>query len=129
MAGARGLGVFGWWGIRFFCNESDCISLTCFHVFRPSDEGSPYLPILFLYLNSAVGQEFLELEKREYGDGLEKYEPNDINKALAPDFSLLSENKLTRLAELQISFLNTEKGSSDEETILGEANTIFDALI
>jgi adenine-specific DNA-methyltransferase len=69
------------------------------------------------------------VSKREYGDGLEKYEPNDINKALAPDFSLLSQNKLKRLAELQISFLNTEKGPSDEETILGEANTIFDALI
>jgi adenine-specific DNA-methyltransferase len=62
--------VFGRSGIRFIWNESDCISLTCFHVFRPSDESSPYLPILFLYLNSAVGQEFLELEKREYGDGL-----------------------------------------------------------
>jgi len=123
------VGVFGRSGIRFIWNESECISLTCFHVFRPSDECSPYLPILFLYLNSAAGQDFFELEKREYGDGLEKYEPNDINKALAPDFSLLSENKLMRLAELQISFLNTEKGSSDEETILGEATTIFDALI
>ncbi len=122
-------GVFGRAGIRFIWNESNCISLTCFHVFQPSDEGSTYLPILFLYLNSSAGRDFLDIEKREYGDGLEKYEPNDINKALAPDFRLLSGDQLKRLAELQSSFLKTEKGSPDEASILGEANTIFDALI
>jgi hypothetical protein len=48
---------------------------------------------------------------------------------MAPDFTLLSENKLKRLAELQRLFLDTEKGSSDEASILDDANQIFDALI
>ncbi len=123
------VGVFSRTGVRFIWNESKCISLTCFHVFQPSELGSKYLPLLFLYLNSAAGNSFLELEKREYGDGLAKYEPNDINKAMAPDFTLLSENKLKRLVELQRLFLDTEKGSSDEASILDDANQIFDALI
>ena len=123
------VGVFSRTGVRFIWNESECNSLTCFHVFQPSGLGSKYLSLLFLYLNSAAASSFLELEKREYGDGLAKFEPNDINKALAPDFTLLSENQLNRLVELQRLFLDAEKGSSKEASILDEANQIFDESI
>jgi len=123
------VGVFSRTGVRFIWNESNCISLTCFHVFQPSSTGEKYLPLLFLYLHSTIGQEFLELEKREYGEGLDKFEPNDINKALAPDFTLLDQGDFNRLVELQMSFLGVERKSSEEESILGEADAIFDALV
>jgi adenine-specific DNA-methyltransferase len=87
------------------------------------------LPFLFLYLNSLTGRNFLELEKREYGDGLEKYEPNDINKALAPDFELLDQESSKRLIELQIAFMNAEQDSLEGKTVLEEADAIFEALI
>ncbi len=121
--------VFGREGVRFVWNESDCITLTCFHVFQPSSTGEKYMPLLFLYLNSTIGREFLELEKREYGDGLEKYEPNDINKTLAPVFNSLKSSDFDRLTELQKLFLGAEKKSSAEKSILGEADAIFDTLI
>jgi adenine-specific DNA-methyltransferase len=123
------VGVFGRAGIRFVWNESNCVSLTCFHLFQPSRLGEWCLPFLFLYLNSLTGRNFLELEKREYGDGLEKYEPNDINKALAPDFELLDQESSKRLIELQSAFLNTEQDSLEEKTVLEEADAIFEALI
>ncbi len=123
------VGVFGRAGIRFVWNESNCVSLTCFHLFQPSRSGESSLPFLFLYLNSSIGRDFLELEKREYGDGLEKYEPNDINKALAPDFELLDQESSKRLVELQQAFINTERSTSEERTILEEANAIFESLI
>jgi len=122
-------GVFGRAGIRFVWNESNCVSLTCFHLFQPSRLGESCLPFLFLYLNSSIARNFLELEKREYGDGLEKYEPNDINKALAPDFEMLDQESSTRLIELQSAFLNAEQDSLEEKTILEEADRIFKALI
>lgn len=121
--------VFGREGIRFIWNESNCISLTCFHVFQPSSAGEAYVPILFLYLNSFTGRTFLEVEKREYGGGLEKYEPNDINKALAPDFGMLAKIQLQRLIELQTAYIDAEEGSAEEETALREADTIFEVLI
>lgn len=123
------VGVFGRKGIRFIWNETSCITLTCFHVFQPSEPGEAYLPFLFLYLNSETGKNFLELEKREYGDGLEKYEPNDINKSSAPDFALLSERDLQRLIELQNAFNDSEKGTRGEKAILAEADSVFDPLI
>ena len=86
-------------------------------------------PFLFLYLNSPTGRSFFELEKREYGGGLEKYEPNDINKAMALNFTLLDQKNLERLIELQKAFINTEKGMTEEKMILKEADSIFEALI
>ena len=123
------VGVFSRAGIRFIWNESNCVSLTCFHVFQPSNKGETCLPYLFLYLNSSIGRGFLELEKREYGDGLDKYEPNDINRSLAPDFEMLDGETSERLIELQKAFINTEKGSSEERSVLTDADAIFDTLI
>lgn len=123
------VGVFCRTGIRFIWNESDCLSLTCFHGFQPGSAGLPCLPFLFLYLKSSTAQEFLELEKREYGGGLEKYEPNDINNALAPDFSRLGDVRLNRLSALQRSFLGAAPGSAEEESVLEEADDIFAALV
>ena len=122
------VGVFGRAGIRFIWNDSQAITLTCFHVFQPSEVGEAYLPFLFLYLNSATGRTFLELEKREYGDGLEKYEPNDINKAFAPDFSSLDQRDTERLIALQKIFLTSERDSTEDSAILAEADLIFSAL-
>jgi len=123
------VGVFSRSGFRFVWNESECITLTCFHVFQPSDTGASYLPFLYLYLNSAIGRRFLELEKREYGDGLEKLEPNDINRALAPDFSLLDQADQKRLSELQEKFIITEENTREEISILEAADSIFGAII
>jgi len=123
------VGVFSRSGIRFIWNESNCISLTCFHGFQPSTLGEKYLSFLFLYLNSSTGRSFFELEKREYGDGLEKYEPNDINKALAPNFTLLEHKKMELLIELQKAFINTEQGVIEERMILKQADSIFETLI
>jgi len=123
------VGVFSRSGIRFIWNESNCISLTCFHSFQPSRFGEQYMSFLFLYLSSPIGRSFFELEKREYGDGLEKYEPNDINKALAPNFTLLEQKNLEQLIELQKAFINTEQGVIEENMILKEAGSIFETLI
>lgn len=122
------VGVFGRQGIRFVWNESDCISLTCFHVFQPDEPGRKFLPILFLYLNSSTGKDLLELQKREYGDGLEKYEPNDINNSLAADFHLLEQADLRRLEILQVEFIASQDDSVQEAAILKEADAIFEAV-
>lgn len=123
------VGVFSRDGVRFIWNDSNCISLTCFHVFQPSDLGGKYLPFLLLYLNSSVGRSLLEPEKREYGNGLSKFEPNDINKALAPDFSRLDQDRIDRLATLQKLFMDCDKDSAAESAILDEADGMFKFLL
>jgi adenine-specific DNA-methyltransferase len=121
--------VFGRGRIRFIWNESSCVSLTCFHVFQPNPLGESCLPFLFLYLNSSIARNFFELEKREYGGGLQKYEPNDINKSLAPKFELLDIEKSQRLGALQKKFISTGMSGAEEKTVLDEADAILSTLI
>ncbi len=51
---------------------------------HPNLHGVQYLDHLFLYLNSSIGREIVSLSARRYGDGLSKFEPNDLNTALVP---------------------------------------------
>ena len=65
-------------------NMSRALNLTCFHGFRPNLHGLKYIDNLFLYLCSATGREIVSLSSRRYGDGLDKFEPNDLNAAQVP---------------------------------------------
>ncbi len=79
------LGVFARGKFKIVRNESSALNLTCFHGFQPNLSGLNYIDHIFLYLSSAVGQEIISLSMRRYGDGLNKFEPNDLNSALVPN--------------------------------------------
>ncbi|HOW42330.1 MAG TPA: N-6 DNA methylase [Candidatus Omnitrophota bacterium] len=117
--------VFGRNGLKFIWNESDCLNLTCFHAFSTTQIGEEYLGIIYLYLNTSIAHYFLEKEKREYGNGLEKYEPNDINKTMIPDFRKLDK---TQKAKLQDLFQKLILGK-DEKKVVDEADRIIRGLI
>ena len=99
------LKVFGRKGLKFIWNESNCLTLTCLHVFYPSKLGTQYIELLFLYLNTNIAKELFDREKREYGNGLEKFEPNDINKSYSLNFKKLTPKNVERLKRLQEEFL------------------------
>ena len=77
-------GVFSRGRYKVIRNDSRAMNLTCFHGFQPNLNGFQYVDRLFLYLCSTVGQEIVSLSSRRYGDGLGKFEPNDLNTALVP---------------------------------------------
>lgn len=78
------LGVFSRGGYKIVLNTSGAVNLTCYHGFQPNLFGEKYVNHLFLYLSSEAGRTIVSLAKRQYGDALDKFEPNDINGALAP---------------------------------------------
>ena len=88
-------GVFNRGRLKFVRNFTDAINFTCFHSFYPNELGKKYLNQLYLYLISDFGQKILKLSKRNYGAGLDKFEPNDLNKAFIPSIEQLEsiENK------------------------------------
>ena len=85
------LGVFARGRFKVVRNRSSALNLTCFHGFQPNLSGLKYLDHIFLYLTSAVGQEVISLSMRRYGDGLNKFEPNDLNSALVPSLDVFDE--------------------------------------
>ena len=85
------LGTFSRNGYKVVLNRANALSLACFHGFTPSGEGAEWVDRLFLYLLSDAGRKLLALSGREYGGGLRKFEPNDLNGACAPSHSWLAD--------------------------------------
>ncbi len=89
--------VFSRSGYKVVRNYSSALSLTNFHCFFPRPLCEKYIDWLFLYLKSDAGRRLLSLSKRKYGNALDKFEPNDLNDALAPSpefFDSLGESRL-----------------------------------
>ena len=49
--------------------------------------------ILFAYLLTSVAQQIFLDNSRQYGNGLVKFEPNDLNKGMVVDLSLLNKDE------------------------------------
>jgi adenine-specific DNA-methyltransferase len=77
-------GVFSRDRFKVVRNHSSAINLTCFHGFYPNLIGQDVVDLLFLYFKSRTARRLLELNMRRYGGSLDKFEPNDLNRALAP---------------------------------------------
>ena len=93
-------GVFSREKFKVIRNHSSAVNLTCFHGFYPLIFGSPYIDKLFLYFQSDAARSILSMSMRRYGGGLDKFEPNDLNNALAPSFAWFDRmpDDLVRLA-------------------------------
>lgn len=90
-------GVFSRDGYKVVRNHTKVLNLTCFHGFQPNLFGAQFVDHLFLFLTSSTGRKILELNVRQYGDSLDKFEPNDLNQALVPNadwFSLISQRQV-----------------------------------
>ena len=77
-------GVFSRNKFKVVRNLSGALNLTCFHGFYPNLVGQEVVDQLFLYFQSQAARQILFQSMRRYGDGLDKFEPNDLNAALAP---------------------------------------------
>ena len=85
------IGVFSRNGYKVVHNTSNAVTLTCFHGFQPNLFGGDYTDRLFLFLLSSRGRKIVSRSKRQYGDGLEKFEPGDMNEAPVPNPDLLDQ--------------------------------------
>lgn len=73
--------------IRFIRNEAGVCNLTAFHSVYLHEEA--YLELMMAYLLTDVSREIFEDNRRDYGGGLRKFEPHDIQYALVADVEQL----------------------------------------
>lgn len=83
--------VFNRRGLRFIRNEANIRNLTTFHCVYTTDVIDT--DILFSYLLTNVAKEIFLDNSRQYGNGLTKFEPNDLNKGKCLDLRLLSDDE------------------------------------
>lgn len=103
--------VFNRKGVKFIRNEANISNLTTFHCVYPtkSDLFSDIpIDLLFAYLLTDVAKEIFSDNRREYGNGLKKFEPNDLNKSKMLDLSKLSQKQVESILNLYSHFKDTK---------------------
>lgn len=89
--------VFNRNGLRFVRNLSGAYNLTTFHcVYNTSDIDTD---ILFAYLSTDIARKIFLDNSRQYGNGLVKFEPNDLNRGLIVDLQRLSKEEKILILE------------------------------
>jgi adenine-specific DNA-methyltransferase len=120
--------VFNRSGLKFIRNEANISNLTTFHCVYPVQNSlfnNVKIDILFAYLLTDVAREIFEDNRREYGNGLQKFEPNDLNKAMMLDLSLLKKNTEKKVLYLYDKYRSSVINNSPDCSFLNEINTIF----
>ncbi|MDO4574944.1 MAG: N-6 DNA methylase [Planctomycetia bacterium] len=116
------LGVFSRLGYRVIRNYTQTRNLTCYHGFYPNEGMEGYVDALFLYLLSQAGRRVVMRNKRTYGNGLDKFEPGDLNQSLAPEPAFLDT--------LSAEFLSSEVAHVAKEGNLSpEGERVFEAFL
>lgn len=84
------ISVFNRNKLKIVRNECGAKHLTTFHGIYVKSTNTDLINLFFCYLLTPSGQALLYQNKRDYGNGLDKFEPNDLNNAPVLDVSKLS---------------------------------------
>ena len=84
--------VFSRNGLRFVRNKAGVYNLTTFHCVYNTNAID--VDVLFAYLVTDMAKEIFLDNSRQYGNGLTKLEPNDLNKGEIVDLSLLTKEEI-----------------------------------
>jgi adenine-specific DNA-methyltransferase len=93
-------GVFNRKGLKFVRNEAGIRNLTTFHCFYLNMFYHVKANLIFAYLITNIAREVFQDNRREYGGGLQKFEPNDINDSKVIDFNLIDEKKEEKILNI-----------------------------
>lgn len=114
-------------GIRWVRNEAGVRFLTAFHGFYPNPDTN--LDLLTAFLLTPVSQRILAQNQRDVGNGLRKFEPNDLNHGLVADISRLAESVQMEALGVYAALVDASRTKQDTRAFLGELDRIFTGLI
>ena len=86
------ISVFSRDKLKIIRNEIMIKNLTTFHGIYPINYSEEEINIFFCYLQTPIAQRILRMNKREYGEGLDKFEPNDLNNAMVLNINIINDN-------------------------------------
>jgi len=120
------INVFSREKLKVIRNVANIKNLTTFHSLFLNKGKEKYTNILFCYLLTPIGQQILYMNKRVYGGGLSKFEPNDINKACILNLEILSETDASKIEDIYLKIL---KNGNCDKTTIDELNRIFSTYL
>lgn len=117
--------VFNRNGIRFIRNEAKIRNLTTFHCVYLDMFSLPKIDLFFAYLLSNISKDIFNDNRREYGNGLKKFEPNDINNSNIVNLYEISEFNEKQILYLLKQYRQSEIGKMPDFDLLNNINQIF----
>lgn len=120
--------VFNRNGLRFIRNEANISNLTTFHCIYLNLFSEPKVDLLFAYLLTDISKEIFNDNRREYGNGLHKFEPNDINKALMVDLDKVRPKDEEKILNLYYEYRKSVLLDKVNTDLLNQINSIFETL-
>ena len=106
--------------IKFIRNAAMIRSLTTFHQVYVRPEYEKDTDIIFCYFLTPVAQSIIRENRKELGNGLEKFQPNDLNTAGMLDIRLVTEQDRERIYQIYEALRKKA-----EPKLIGKLNEIF----
>ena len=110
--------------IKFIRNLSMVKNLTTFHSMFIKEEYTEYTDIIFCYFLTSAAQEILQSNSKELGEGLQKFQPNDLNFSDMLDVTIISSDDKTRINKI---FENLKK--CEEKYLYEKLDKIFNKYL
>lgn len=98
-------------GVKVVRNEMGIKTLTTFHGLYLHDMSEEFANLVFCYFLTPLAQELLHRSCREYGIGLDKFEPGDIKNAMMVDLRILSEADKKKISEIYRKIRQKQDGN------------------
>lgn len=120
--------VFNRTGLRFIRNEANISNLTTYHCIYPKQTtlfGEINIDLLFAYLLTETAKQIFEDNSREYGNGLQKFEPNDLNKGMMLDLGQLNETEIHQILTLFQQYRYDVIENKNGQAIINEIDKIL----
>lgn len=120
--------VFNRNGLRFIRNEAEISNLTTFHCIYLNMFSAAKVDLFFAYLLTDVSRAIFNDNRREYGNGLQKFEPNDINKAMMVDLDKIEKDQEEEIISVYNEYRNTELSKNPDINLLQSLNATFESI-
>ncbi len=120
--------VFNRSGLRFIRNEANISNLTSYHCIYPKQTSlfsEINIDLLFAYLLTDTAKQIFDDNSRQYGNGLQKFEPNDLNKGMMLDLGLLDKQTSNEILKLYKEYKCLILGNKNGDEIINKIDEIL----
>ncbi|MDZ7879536.1 MAG: Eco57I restriction-modification methylase domain-containing protein [Saprospiraceae bacterium] len=120
--------VFNRTGLRFIRNEANISNLTSYHCIYPKQTSlfsEINMDLLFAYLLTDTAKQIFEDNSRQYGNGLQKFEPNDLNKGMMLDLGVLNKQIQKSILDLYYQYRIVTLDNQNGDKIMGKIDKIL----
>lgn len=106
--------------IKFIRNVANIANLTTFHSIFIKDAFIDKTNLIFCYFLTPTAQKIIKENRKEMGNGLNKFQPNDLNNSKMLDISLIKEDDRNKIENIYAKL----KKNTDTD-LISELDHIF----